>query len=144
MDARCWRFGFVCSFLLWGIGCGGGAETPPLGTVSGTVTLDGKPLPDATVRFKPETGRESIATTNADGQYSLRYTMEADGALVGQHRVEISTATEGHNESGGPDDEGTWVEGKPESLPPKYNAESELTATVEEGTNNIDFDLTSN
>ena len=33
--------------------CGGGSDTPPLGTGSGVVTLDDKPLADAEVTFQP-------------------------------------------------------------------------------------------
>lgn len=43
-------------------GCGRG-DLPPLGTVSGTVTLDGEPLPGVIISFKPDEGRVAAATT---------------------------------------------------------------------------------
>ncbi|MCR9231751.1 MAG: hypothetical protein NXI29_12120 [bacterium] len=43
------------------VGCGdsAGSDQPDLGTVSGVVTMDGKPLPAVTVTFTPTEGRPS-------------------------------------------------------------------------------------
>jgi hypothetical protein len=70
-------------------GCG----RPPLGTVSGVVTLDGKPLPDVEVRFLPDPeqgtrGANASCYTDTQGRYVLRTERHGrDGALVGIHRV---------------------------------------------------------
>lgn len=121
-------------------GCGGGSDTPPLGTVSGVVTLDEKPLADAEVTFQPETGRPSLGKTDSQGNYTLAYTVNDNGALIGPHKVIITTAVEAFSdETGGGQDR----EARPEILPPKYNAQTNLTAEVKSGSNTIDFPLKS-
>ncbi len=120
-------------------GCGGSSDQPELGAVSGVVTLDGKPLPGATVTFIPETGRSSFGVTEETGRYEPRYTNDAMGAKVGSHKVSVSTKTEGlSNESGGPD-----VPATPERVPARYRQDSTLTETIEPGQNAIDFELQS-
>ncbi|MEX1026648.1 MAG: hypothetical protein WD049_01385, partial [Candidatus Paceibacterota bacterium] len=78
------------------LGCGGdGYRMAP---VSGTVMLDGAPLPNASVTFSPsaqgqseQAGPGSYGRTNEQGKYSLkRIDTDANGALVGNHRVEIA------------------------------------------------------
>jgi hypothetical protein len=63
---------------------------PELGTVSGTVTIDGKPGSDVFVRFTPDNGgRPSSGTTDENGFYRLTYSVAAPGAKVGMHSVSI-------------------------------------------------------
>ena len=123
-----------CSVLLLALlsvyGCGGGNIAP----VTGTVKLDGQPLEGANVTFWPmdaKTDRPSGGVTDSSGQYRLMYTADEPGALIGQQKVEISTAVSS--------EEGTT----PERLPARYNSSTELTAEVTSGRNTIDFDLTS-
>ena len=65
-------------------------------TVEGVVTLDGKPVPGATVLFTPEEGndRAASALTDEDGNFRLSTYSEGDGALPGQYRV-VVTRTQG-------------------------------------------------
>jgi len=115
------------------IGCG----RSDLGTVSGTVTLDGEPLADAMVIFTPMTGgRPAAGRTDAQGKYEVIHDRSDKGALFGEHVVEISTGDELANE----DDTITTI---PEKVPAKYNIASDLRATVESGANVFDFALTS-
>jgi hypothetical protein len=66
------------------------ADMPDLGTVSGTVTIDGKPASDVLVRFSPEDGgRPSSGATDKNGFYRLNYSVAAPGAKVGMHSVSI-------------------------------------------------------
>ena len=103
---------------------------PELGTVHGKVTLDGKPLKGAGIGFRPESGaRESMGATDADGNYTLNYIREIQGAAVGMHTVRISTA----NPSAG----------KPELVPKQYNTASTLRQEVVAGDNTVNFDLKS-
>jgi hypothetical protein len=66
---------------------------PPMGTVSGVVTLDGKPLPDVEVQFLPDPeqgtrGATASCYTDEQGHFTLRTERHRkDGALVGTHRV---------------------------------------------------------
>ena len=109
-----------------------------VGSVSGKVTLGGQPLADAIVTFTPKTsGAPSSAITDASGGYTLRYTRDYDGALVGEHTVTISTYA-----AANPDDEPPKPE-VPEKVPAKYNTKSELLATVKSGSNTLDFPLES-
>jgi len=66
------------------------ANYPDLGPVTGTITLDGKPLGDVTVMFQPENGRASTGLTDAEGTYELTFTEVAKGAKVGPHKVSFS------------------------------------------------------
>ncbi|NCY03470.1 MAG: carboxypeptidase regulatory-like domain-containing protein [Planctomycetia bacterium] len=110
-------------------GCGR-AGSPPLGIVSGVVTLDGVPLPDATVLFTPlGPGRTSRGCTDAAGRYELSYLRELRGANVDRHVVRITTASEDRR--------------GPERLPPRYHVRTELEATVVAGVNRLDFPLQS-
>lgn len=76
-------------------GCGGG---PKLAPVSGIVTVDGKPYPNAVVSFQPvamkngdNPGRGSVGKTDKDGKFTLKYEGQEPGAVVGKHVVRIVT-----------------------------------------------------
>jgi hypothetical protein len=137
------RFGQVALpawLLLWvaGLsGCGG----PKFYPVSGTVTMDGKPLADAMVVFIPEStseGRFAQAKTDDNGRYVLMQTTTKDGALAGKYKVSISTFIMGIPEFEPP------VPSIPETVPDKYNDETTLTVEVKPGEPNVfDFDLDS-
>lgn len=122
-----------------------GCENPDytIVPVSGTVTLNAKPLADASIGFEPigsssdpTPGPGSFAKTDAQGRYILRTLRDGDGAVVGEHRVRISTFRTEDTENGG------WRVVAKEKLPPRYNAETSLTFAVPpEGTEKADFDL---
>ena len=100
--------------------------------MTGTVSLDGKPLPRAAVVFVPvKPGRSAIGGTDENGVYSMTYTPTATGVLVGECSVEIRT--------GSPDNPKEY----PEKVPSKYNTKSELKAEVKPGRNVLDFQLNS-
>lgn len=125
-------------FALLLAGCGGQTAGPKIAPVSGKVELDGQPLADALVEFKPQSGRPSYGRTDAEGKYSLVYSQAANGAALGTYTVRISTGQEGN-----------FVAGEmvsppvPEKVPEKYHEKSELTAEVTSGKNIIDFSLKS-
>lgn len=130
-NRRYW-LGVVLGSLL--AGCGG-PEHPDVADVSGTVTLDGKPLAQASIMFQPTAaGRPSLGTTDENGNYTLLYLDGVEGAMLGSHKVVIRT------EQPGEDGQPPLVK---EKLPPKYHNRSELTAEVVAGGNTIDFPLTS-
>jgi hypothetical protein len=116
-------------------GCG-----PEYATVTGRVTLDGEPLPNATVSFMPEDegGHPSFGRTEADGSYSLQETHRLDGALPGKYTVRITTYVEGNPDVAPP------IPTVPERVPAKYNIETVLTEEVKPGENVLDFPLDSN
>lgn len=128
-------------FLLLAVGmftgCFGGAgDRPDTGKVTGVVTLDGSPLEGATVTFQPAEGRPSAGETDSSGKYVLMYSVDVEGAKVGQHTVTISKEDQKF------DGDGELTSSK-ETVPSKYNQKTELTEKVESGENTIDFTLTS-
>jgi hypothetical protein len=118
--------------LLVVLGCNS-VDHPDLGYVEGTVTLDGEPVEGAYITFFQQGSRPSSGKTDENGYYELYYTNTAKGATPGEHTVRITT-----HEAG---DESEGIEGTEEKIPAKYNANTELTRTVEPGNNEINFEL---
>jgi hypothetical protein len=126
----------LCGLALFSIGCGGPRFVP----VSGKVTLDDKPLANAMVGFYPldakagTTPLTSSGRTNEQGEYTLTAVMSnSKGAVVGKHRVSITTPPD---VSGGSDLPANKLPkgGKPPKLLPIYMGESsELSCEVPSG-----------
>ncbi len=119
-----WMLAVLCC---GGISGCGGSDTPPLGRVSGTVTLGGEPLVGVIVLFKPDQGRAATGTTNGQGQYQLEYTHRVPGAKVGPTTVMFE-----------------WPLGSKDAKPldPKYtSSKSDLKVDVKAGSNTFDFKL---
>jgi hypothetical protein len=132
--------GLVAVFAL---GC-----APRFAPVSGTVTLNGKPLAHATVSFQPlgrpgvvDPGPGATGTTNDKGEYTLQTSTGKPGALVGRHRVQILL----HQEQVGTGDQrprGGWPLAN--KVPKRYNEESTLEIEVPAGgKDDANFALTS-
>lgn len=138
------------------VGCG-----DPTSTVTGTITMDGSPAPNLVVAFVPKSGGSpNAATTDASGTYTLV-------ASPGSYKVSISSqkmdepSAEAVSEDDAPYDEasGSGAEGYEdlargenykdagqfkETVPAKYNKNSELTADLVAGENkDVNFTLTS-
>jgi len=135
----CLVFGTLLAGL---VGCGSAAK---VASVSGTVTLDGKPLPNAHVAFQPvaegashNVGQGSVGVTDAAGHYTLNLTDTGEsGAAVGKHRVEINLKMES-------DDRDPKLRPPPKKLPERYNRSTELEFDVPaSGTDQANFDLKS-
>lgn len=142
---------FAVTMMVLLAGCGGGGDAKPLPKtepVTGTVTLDDQPLEGALVMFIPSgttKGIECSGQTDASGVYTPKQTRGAEGVPAGTYKVVISRFLSG----GKPVTPGSAAEGGAggvltESLPPKYSNPgiSQLTATVPEGGETIDFQLT--
>ncbi|MEW4486866.1 carboxypeptidase regulatory-like domain-containing protein [Thalassoglobus sp. JC818] len=114
-------------------GCGGSDND--LQRVTGKVTLDGQPLPDAFVVFAPkEGGTTSYGKTDSQGVYEMMFSDDEKGAWVGVNVVKISTGDVGSGNSAG----------AKEKVPAVYNMSSTLTADVAAtGSNEFNFDLKS-
>jgi hypothetical protein len=131
-----WRLS-VAVLLVASSGCGGQGDRPPLGRVSGTVTLDGQPLPDVRVTFAPESGRPSAGRTDGSGRYELLYVLKTKGAKVGKHRVFIDWPAADEEDENAPK-----TQDRPK-IPPRYNRQTTLTGEVRSGANTLDFALES-
>jgi hypothetical protein len=109
-------------------------DLPPLAPVSGRITVDGKPLSSAIVKFVPEAGTTnlrlatSIGITDKDGNYSLIYAADVGGAVIGKHQVQVQLN----------DPTGAQL------IAPEYStAKSTLTADVKKGAPPFNFDIPS-
>jgi hypothetical protein len=118
------------------VGCGGPSDFPEIAPVTGTVTMDGQPVPNAIVTFQPlEAGRPSYARTDENGRYEMIYTNDNPGARLGKHLVMISTQSDG--------DEDQNIPRSRETIPAEYNMRSNLERVVEATDNVFDFELQS-
>ena len=123
---------------------------PKIVPVSGVVTLNGKPLANATVTFAPvapdgennAAGDSSIGKTNANGEYTLTTSRGVAGAIVGKHRVRVTLMAAQPN----PESDERFPRGAMrDKIPVRYNgAEPVLSWEVKpDGPNKADFALTS-
>jgi hypothetical protein len=142
------QLSLICCAMIWGIGCPGGAEAPPTGSVTGTITVDGKPGTNLQVVFQPQEGRPSFAMTDESGSYSLVYTDAAGGAMLGKGYFSISSMQETEGEGYSDDDEAeSEVEDDTSDplIPAKYNSEAadnpEMQVEIKADGNVFDFDI---
>ncbi|QDT56528.1 hypothetical protein Pan44_45840 [Caulifigura coniformis] len=124
-------------------GCG--SDGPPLGAVTGRVTLDGKPIPGAVLTFvsQADGGSPSYGGTDDDGRYTLMFTNSKSGALVGDHIVQIETTKVSAAEAKELVAQGMSAPPSFVAIPKKYKKPGALVARVAKGGNTIDFELTS-
>ena len=127
---------FTCGTLLL-VACDSNRRKP----IEGTVTLDGRPMPNGQIRFIPKEGTNG-PTAGAkidEGKYSISAEL---GIFAGTYRVEITASRPGGRKM--PD----RVTGQPvdvykQFIPSKYNTKSELVANVTaDGPNVFDFAVT--
>lgn len=132
----------ACALGWSSLGCSD--EGLPRAATVGTVSVDGQPLPSGVVRFLPtgETKGPVTVATVRDGRFELT---EQEGPIVGSHRVEIEALD---YVGFAIDDEAAYVQNveqrrrvlPPNPIPPAYNRNSTLTATVQaDQTNEFDF-----
>jgi len=111
----------VLSALYTIVGCGHKPDLPPIAEVTGSVTLDGRPLPSGVVQFVPDEskgtkGPPGVGYIDNDGSFEI-VTAGVAGALVGHHKIKL------HAEEG---------DSPPRSLVPRrYNNEKTSGFTAE-------------
>ncbi|MBA2117144.1 carboxypeptidase regulatory-like domain-containing protein [Bremerella alba] len=143
------RLAVALSMILLSLtGCSGPSDQPDLGQVSGTITLDGKPLNNIVVVFQPDNGRPARGRTDTEGQYELTYIRSSLGTKVGHNRVEIAPSEEDDAPDEPEEDADSRKVNRPSKsgkprIPVRYNIKSELEADVQPGENTFDFELTS-
>ncbi len=123
-------------------GCGKPYSVVP---VSGTVTLDNKPVEGVVVIFQPvagpgviDPGPGSSGMTDASGKFTLHLVTDQKkaGAVAGKHRVTLGTKREQ-----APDDDTIKV--TKSLIPPKYEKTPQEFTVPAGGTDKADFRLTS-
>src|SRR5436189_4588890 len=72
-------------------GCSNSSR-PPTYPVTGTVTMQGKPVAGAVITFVPTSneGEAASAITDSEGKYALTTWRAGDGARPGEYRVKVS------------------------------------------------------
>lgn len=158
LQRLCW--GALTAVLLSGCGggdAGGGAERKPTHKVSGTVTLAGGPVADASVTFSPKEGQPvAFGRTDSAGKYTLTTYEAGDGAVAGKYVALVTKVTAG--QTGGPVSHDAFVSGGANpgahgaaaggksssvALPESYASAStsNLFVEVKDGENDIPLDL---
>jgi hypothetical protein len=129
--ARLCRLKWLLLFAALTLGCG--PAKPPV--ISGSVTVDGQPLAEGTMQFIPSAGDATSAATKIQaGQFSV--TLEPTKYQVQIYAPKI--INEGAKlDVGGPGGGPTMQE----TLPPRYNLQSELTLEVTGDKSDVRFDL---
>jgi hypothetical protein len=122
---------FILVFLLL-VGCG----KSNVGTVQGTVMVDGSPAKEGSIAFFPVDGKSPTAGAEIrDGRYSAQVPLGSSRIeirvpkVVGQKRL--------YNTPNSP-----IMPLLEESLPAKYNEQTELEFNVQPGENQRDYQLT--
>jgi hypothetical protein len=151
----------IAAFLMLGLllfaGCG---ERLPVAPVSGTITLDDKPLAGASITTQPigtgsqNPGPGSFGRTDDQGRFELELVKPAmEGAIIGEHRVMISRTSDDksgkqlHRSADGefeysvddPQAHRAMASGK---WPVRYTDGSLSLQVPSEGTDKANFDLT--
>ncbi len=119
-----------------GLGCGGG-DGPQLGNVTGTITMNGAPVPGLNVTFVPQDkGSPSYGGTDENGRYRLLFNQHRSGAELGKHNVVIENREPETDDSGNRILSGVVV-----TVPQKYSQPGTLSTEVHAGQNQLDFAL---
>src|SRR5437016_1156455 len=114
--------GILAAALTVAAGCGGPAP-PKRGKISGKVTLDGKPVPKASIRFIAlEASGINVLATVKDGVYEVP---ESQGPVKGKYRVEFSVPGPVRRVPN-PETPGTWLEEPIEILPARHHPDSNV------------------
>ncbi len=121
----------VCFGCLLSYGCGPTATgLPNVAPVSGTVTLNGEPLANASIVFESESGHSALGTTDAAGNFLLMAPGNQRGAVIGLNKVRITSQLDAPPAP-------NWRD----PIPARYNSASELSAEVKAGENSFTFEL---
>lgn len=114
---------FASALCLGFVGCAD--PGPPVGQVTGVVTVDGVPVEGVLVTFVPESNDQGSSTdsyTDVEGRYELRYAKNVMGAAPGVNTVQV-----------------TWPPGVEATakIPQAWGLKSENTFDVKEGEDNV-------
>jgi hypothetical protein len=131
--ASCFGFG---TFSIVVLAAFAGCDNTDKGTVSGTVTFDGQPVPTGAVTFVKEDGelvREGAVIQDGKFQASLppgKYKIELNAQKVVGKRTQV-----------GMDGKSEEVVTTEELFPARFNTQTELREEIERGAQTIKLDL---
>jgi len=123
------------------LGCDRGPAPTKRGKLEGKVTLNGKPLPSGAIRFMAlDPDGVNVLATVKDGQYSVP---DMEGPTKGKYRVEFSVPSATKQRVPNDDIPGQFMEIAPETLPPRYHRNSQITLDYDpDQPQSHDFQLT--
>ncbi|MFO0928491.1 MAG: hypothetical protein U0736_15950 [Gemmataceae bacterium] len=109
-------------------------------SVSGTVTLDGKPVDGGVISFVADGTNKQANADIVGGKYDFG---AKPGPTAGKNKVEILWNKKTGRKIPVPGDPGNMTDESVQAIPAQYNSASTLTADVKSGANKLDFTLTS-
>ncbi len=133
------RFTFLCAIVLGTAlaGCSR-SDQPETAVVTGVITMDGKPVENVFVVFRPLSGgRSSSGRTDAQGIYALQYNPQTAGAKIDKHSVTLLTSQEPTIG----DDGKVIVPAVPEKFSKEFT-DGSLEREVKAGKNEFNFEAT--
>jgi len=139
---QCGHAARAAAFLVLLAGCG---ESMKRADVTGKVTVDGQPLENGAISFFPADGKGPTGGgIIEDGEYLVQMPLaDADPGQPRRMKVTISAPKVVGMKKLYNTEQSLERPVTAESLPPRYNAKSELTIDVKPGSNEQNFDLKS-
>jgi len=117
-------------------GLAGCSTAPAPQEIHGEITLDEQPVTDGRVRFTPQGDKaQSAEALIKDGKYTTTL-------LAGNYKVEVFAPRKMGKRTDRPRGPGANISVVVETIPAKYNTESQLTAEVKPADHEIPFKLT--
>lgn len=121
-------------FLTLG-GCTGGAKSPALAKLAGSVKIDGQPLQSGTINFVPSDGKSATSGgTIKDGRFTAR-------VPLGPMRILISSPKVTGQRKAYDTPDSPMIDIVEEALPAAYNTQSTLECVVTADKSDLNFDL---
>lgn len=117
------------------MGCGRKGDGPETATVTGQVKLDGTPLAEGGISFMPSDG---VGIPSGAKIVNGAYRAEVP---LGEKRIEIRAPKVIGQKPAYDAPDSPKIDIIEEKVPARYNANSELKATVVKGSNTFDFPL---
>jgi hypothetical protein len=123
-----------CGLALVLVGCGGD-NGPRLASVTGKITIDGKPVSGAGIQMISQEPNGSVAygMTDESGYYEMAFGQSRKGAFPGKNKVVLNS--DSRISVGGEKYDGAEV------FPAEYNTKSDKIVEVKDGANVFDFDV---
>jgi hypothetical protein len=119
-------------------GCGDGRVT-----VRGTVKLDGKPVPNGVIHFKPADAKHGNAGAPIlNGEYEIPLPNSLQSGSFGVS-INWPVPTGKKIPNPYPNEPEKFIDETREAMPAKFNTQTTLSADFRSGDNVVNFDLTS-
>lgn len=131
----------LSAFLGVGMCCGCSGETPiRRASVTGTVKWNGELIDDGSIVFVPVSGTpgQPVGAPIVGGLYSLE---AANGPSVGTNKIEFYANRKTGKKIKGAFPAEATIDQIEQFIPEKFNKNSELTAEVANGENQLDYDV---